>query len=101
MLTVSAILLLGPLLTDGAEVLRDPTRPYSARPSVPAKTAMFKVSAIFVSQQRRVAIVNGQRVIEGDQVDGATVVEILKGSLRLRIHGKEITTRLLPAGLRK
>ncbi len=102
MLTVSAVLLFGPLLTEGAELLRDPTRPYSATPVVmPASAKAFSVSAILVSQKRRVAIVNGQRVSEGDQVDGATVVEILADGLRLNLHGKEFTTRLLPDALRK
>ena len=101
MLTVSTVLLFGPLLTDGAESLRDPTRPFSARSFVPARAATFNVTAIFVSQKRRVAIVNGRRVTEGDQVDGAIVVEILTNGLRLNLHGKELTTRLLPAGLRK
>ena len=104
MLTVSAVLLFGPLLTVGAELLRDPTRPYAAGPVVvvtPARAAAFSVSAILVSEKRRVAIVNGQRVSEGDQVDGATVVKILADRLRLNLHGKEITTRLLPDPLRK
>ena len=104
-LIVSGVLLFGPLLTDGAELLRDPTRPYSGKPVVvPAKAAraaMFSVTAILVSEKRRVAIVNGQQVSEGDQVDGATVVEILAHSLRLNLRGKEFTTLLLPDALRK
>ena len=107
MLTVSAVLLFGPLLTVGAELLRDPTRPYATpvvaatRGPAKARPATFSVSAILVSQKRRVAIVNGKRVSEGDQVDGATVVKILADRLRLNFHGKEITTRLLPDPLRK
>ncbi len=102
MLTVSIILLFGPLLTDGAELLRDPTRPYSVMPVVtPAIAASFSVTAIFMSESRRVAIVNGKRVSKGDQVDGATVVEILPDNLRLNLHGKELTTRLLPDGFRQ
>ncbi len=110
-LTVSAVLLAGPLLTDGAEVLRDPTRPYSVAPVVTtptgaraiakAKATGFNVTTILVSEKRRVAIVNGKRVSEGDQVDGATVVKILADRLQLDLHGKEITTRLLPDALRK
>ena len=107
-LTVSAVLLVGPLLTDGAEVLRDPTRPYATAPVVRPTTAVavakatgFNVTAILVSQKRRVAIVNGKRVSEGDKVDGATVVKILADRLRLDLHGKEITTRLPPEALRK
>ena len=101
MLAVSAASLLGPLQADGAELLRDPTRPYSVRSFVSAGAATFNVTAIFVSQKRRVAIVNGRRVTEGDQVDGATVVEIRKDGLRLNLDGKALTTRLLPAALRK
>ncbi len=110
-LIVSGVLLFGPLLTDGAEVLRDPTRPYSGKPGIPgipgipevmpARAAKFSVTAILVSEKRRVAIVNGQHVSEGDQVDGATVVEILAHSLRLNLRGKEFTTLLLPDALRK
>ncbi len=104
MLIVSGVLLFGPLPTDGAELLRDPTRPYSRTPTPvvrPATAATFSVTAIFVSEERRVAIVNGQHVSEGDRVDGATVVEILAHSLRLNLRGTELTTRLLPDVLRK
>ncbi len=103
MLIVSGVLLFGPLPTDGAELLRDPTRPYSGTPVVfmSARDTSFRVTAIFIFEKRRVAIVNGQRVSEGDRVDGATVVEILANSLRLNLRGKELTTRLLPGGLRK
>ncbi len=102
-LAVTAALLLGFVQASGAESDRDPTRPYSARSLLPPATgtAAFNVSAIFVSTERRVAIVNGQRVIEGDSINGAVVVEINKDGLRLNLHGKELTTRLLPAGLRK
>ena len=107
-LTVSAVLLFGPLLTDGAVLLRDPTRPYAAAPVAEptearaiAKVTRFSVTAILVSKKRRVAIVNGKRVSEGDQVDGATVVKILADRLRLDLDGKEFTTRLPPDALRK
>jgi len=102
-LIATAALLLGVVPTASADSDRDPTRPYSA-PSVvsPGKsTSPFNVSAIFVSKARRVAIVNGQRVTEGDSINGAVVVEINKDALRLNLNGKELTTRLLPAGLRK
>lgn len=100
MMIMLTALLFGPMQVAAAEPLRDPTRPYSARPIVSLRTATFKVSAIFVSEERRVAIVNGQRVAEGDQVSGAKVVEILSDRLRLNLQGKEITARLLPATVR-
>ena len=104
-LVVSAVLLLGPLLADAQEVLRDPTRPYNAaRVSAPTTGGTgggsFKVTAIFTSEMRRVAIVNGQRVVEGDRVGGATVTEILANGIKLNLNGKAITRRVLPRGLR-
>lgn len=82
----------GPCCAD--EVLRDPTRPYKA--SVPAAKAAapFSVSAIIISADRRVAIVNGQSVGVGGSVYGATVVAIEKDYLILDRNGKRITARL-------
>jgi len=112
-LTVLVALLFGPLLASGQELLRDPTRPYSAKPVATTTTATgtrtatatavtgFSVTAIFTSEKRRIAVVNGQRVGEGDLVDGATVVEILADALRLNFQGKAITTRVLPNGFRQ
>jgi len=105
-LSVLIALLFGPLLADGQELLRDPTRPYATKAIATAATggspvSSFRVTAIFTSDLRRVAVVNGQRVREGDRVDGATVVEILADALRLNFQGKAITTRVLPHGFRQ
>ncbi len=108
-LTVAAVLLLAPVLAAAQETLRDPTRPYSARAVATTTsgggggkvTSSFRVTAIFTSDMRRIAVVNGRRVAEGDQVDGATVVEILADRLRLNHRGKSITSRVLPYGFRK
>jgi len=112
-LTVLVALLFGPLLASGQELLRDPTRPYSVKPVATTATGTgtgtgtatvvtkFIVTAIFTSEKRRIAVVNGQRVGEGDLVDGATVVEILANALRLNVQGKAITTRVLPNGFRQ
>ena len=113
MLTVAAVLVSVPALADDAEVLRDPTRPYNARSVAIAPgggggsrsggggVTSFRVTAIFTSDMRRIAVVNGRRVTEGDKVDGATVVEILADRLRLNLGGKAITSRVLPYGFRK
>lgn len=84
-----------------ADALRDPTRPYSARSVVKAQDLSFEVSAIFASKQRRVAVVNGRTVTEGEQIDGAIVVAILNDSLRLKLGDREISVRVVPSGLRK
>lgn len=107
-LAVSTLLIVIPLYANAQDILRDPTRPYGAKLSVPAgpsatgsSVTTYDVTAIFTSDSRRVAVVNGQRVIEGDQVDGATVTEILADSLSLDVHGKVINRRVLPVGFRK
>jgi hypothetical protein len=105
-LSVLVALLIGPLLADAQELLRDPTRPYAAKPVVTTTSGgsvatTFRVTAIFTSDLRRVAVVNGQRVIEGDRVDGATVVEIMADALQLNFQGKAITRRVLPNGFRQ
>ena len=104
-LTLALVLLVVPKLANAQETLRDPTRPWSARSVAAAATgnttSSFRVTAIFTSDKRRIAVVNGQRVSEGDRVNCATVVEILADSCRLDLLGKAITTRVLPFGFRK
>ena len=68
------------------EPLRDPTRPNLAGPVVTAAAAapVFKVTAIFLSERRRVAVVNGKLVAEGDTVDGGTVTAVQTGAIRIQ-----------------
>ena len=81
-----------------AEILRDPTRPYNVSAPVAVSKPRFKVNAIFVSTERRVAIVNGHRVGIGGQVDGATVIAIAKDQLTLEFEGARITAGLIDGG---
>lgn len=80
--------------TVAAEQLRDPTRPYSVPVYHEMVRPQFKVNAIIVSSERRIAIVNGKRVGEGDRVDGATVVSISKRKLILDVGDRELTLGL-------
>ena len=100
-LIMSAVVLLAPLLVHGADVLRDPTRPFSVPALAATNHSTFVVSAIFVSEDRRVAIVNGRRVTEGDEVDGAVVVKIQADGLRLNLGGLAIDAHLTPASFQK
>ena len=76
------------------EVLRDPTRPYTAVEQRAAASPRFVVNAIIVSDDRRVAIVNGRRVGVGSSLSGARVISIEKDQLILEIDGKRVTARL-------
>lgn len=81
-----------------SEALRDPTRPYSARQVLAASAPRYKVNAIIVSDERRIAIINGKRVGVGGRVNDATVVSIAKRELTLDVDGRELTLRLHGGG---
>lgn len=83
------------------ELLRDPTRPYFIDPTPVARTPAFNVSAIFVSKQRRVAILNGRTVTAGDRVDGALVRAIGERGVKLDYQGRTIHAELLTAKIRE
>ncbi|MBT8143587.1 MAG: general secretion pathway protein GspB [Gammaproteobacteria bacterium] len=73
-----------------AEELSDPMRPWDAAPqaTVGATTKQqFRLTAILYSQDRRVAIVNGRTVGEGDRVHGAYVRKINRRSLVIEADG--------------
>lgn len=78
----------------GQDQLRDPTRPYAAKQRLAVVAPSFKVNAIIVSADRRVAIVNGRRVVTGGSVDGATVVAIEKDRVIFEKDGKRMTGTL-------
>lgn len=77
-----------------AEALRDPTRP--PQPQTPAATAQapldMSLDSILTSDDRRVAVINGQAVREGDHIGNARVQRIGQDRVLLRINR---TTRTL------
>lgn len=87
-----AISTCGSVLAD--ELLRDPTRPYTAAQLKAIVSPRYVVNAIIVSSDRRVAIVNGRRVGIGGSIGNATVVAIEKDRLILEANGERITARL-------
>lgn len=101
LLILAAFALCAVSVTAHGNELRDPTRPYSATPPRADNAGPFQVSAVFVATDRRVAIVNGKRVVEGDTVAGATVTAIYDNRVQLNRDGKVIVVRLLPGTPRK
>ncbi len=85
------------LLLSGAvasETLRDPTQPPEperAAPSGPAPLDM-SLDSILTSNDRRVAVINGQAVREGDPIGDARVQRIGEDRVLLQINR---TTRTL------
>ena len=102
----TTVLILGVIFSvaaPAAESLKDPTRPYHAAGASKRGTSVtnkYLVTAIFVSQQRRVAVVNGQLVTVGDRVGKARVSKILTDSVRLRIAGNTRTIRMAATRVR-
>jgi len=89
----------GSVLSD--ELLRDPTRPYTAKERSRTSMPRFVVNAIIISPERRVAIVNGRRVAVGGSLGGATVVAIDKDQVIVEIGGKRITAGLNERAMRR
>lgn len=65
--------------------LNDPTRPSYVlqSPGAQAAPTSLRVSAVFISGDRRIAVINGQRVRVGDEVAGARVSAIAKNKVTL------------------
>ena len=83
------------LLTAGPNAVadddfRDPTRPYSAPEYSSVVQSHFEVHAIFSSNKRSVAIVNGRRVTVGSELNDARVLAITKNSVTLDLDGEQV-----------
>lgn len=87
----------------GGERLPDPTRPpgLGAPSRTIAKVPTYTVSSVVIGAQRRLAVVNGETVAEGDRVDGARVLAVLAAGVRLERNGREFTVDLLPRDFKK
>jgi hypothetical protein len=86
----SAALALAGLVLAGsarASELPDPTRPEIAVPASSERAAAasrFELRAVLIGRGRRVAVINGKPVEVGDRIDGAEVLAIGTGGVRLR-----------------
>ena len=91
--------LLIPVARIDAASLPDPTRPpqrfNAPADSSPAVADNWQLGSILIAPQRRVAVINGRALIVGDQVNGAKVVAIEPGLVRLRRGSRVIMLDLL------
>jgi hypothetical protein len=77
--------------------LKDPMRPnVVAGPASGAPRAApgFELTAVLVSDKRRLAVVNGRIYHEGDRVNGAEIVAIEPGSIRIRRAAGDLLIKL-------
>lgn len=96
--------LLGALLgsTGAATALEmvDPMQPPPAPPSVQeeepaAARAAWRVRAIKIEAHRRSAMINGRMVVEGEEIDGARVLEIKPRTVVIEIGNETTSLSLL------
>ncbi|MCG5514373.1 general secretion pathway protein GspB [Ectothiorhodospira shaposhnikovii] len=83
--------------------LADPTRPPTPQElrawqgmldAEQATTRGWVLQSVLMAPQRRIAIINGQRVGVGETVDGARVIRIEAAAVALSHEGRDITLRL-------
>lgn len=83
-----------------AEELRDPTRPKQPRQApqeVETPVTRYSVDSILVSDSRRIAVINGVSVAQGESVAGARVERIARDRVLLEVDGERRTLVLDPA----
>ena len=83
-------------------VLSDPTRPsnYALKMDIGdanKRIDYFIVSKIYISANKKMAIINGQTVMPGDKIGQAQVVAIEQFSVRMLMDGKITTVGITPS----
>lgn len=92
-----------------ASELSDPLRPHAYHPvpaateSSPASvdTSEWRLSAVLISAQRSVAVINGRRVQPGDMLEGLRVMLIAGDRVELRNARQTVVLRRVGTGLKK
>lgn len=76
----------------------DPTRPPTYTETQGEEEhpiAVFELDAILISKDKSVAVINGQTVKQGDEIEGAKVISIQPNVVQLDTSGGKITLILL------
>ena len=86
-----------------AESLIDPTQPPNAVSGIKgthgaSSLPRWVLNTIVIATDRRVATINGKRVVVGDQISGATVLAIEPSWVKLQLvkSSRTLTLQLLP-----
>jgi len=102
--SICALLLLGPGLAGSVHALKDPTQPtdpgnyFGGTES--RSGSNWSLQSILSSPQRRIAVINGTRVKEGDRIGAARVVRIRDSHVLLNAGGRTRTLHLLPESIK-
>lgn len=80
----------------------DPTRPSgTASAQGGAQDGGWRLTATRITPVQRSAVINGSRVREGEEINGARVLHIRHAQVQLATPGGVTTLQLLPAEVKK
>lgn len=85
--------------TAQAQALADPTRPAQYHPA--AAQAKLNLQSILFGNSRRVAVINGKALTEGERIGGARILSISKDMVRLKRGDKIVRLKLDNASIRR
>ena len=88
------------LLTPQAWADKDPTRPAYYNPASAGKKTQYKLQSIIVGPQRKVAIINGKPLVEGERFGLGKIERIEKNQVSVR-SGRSIIRLTLASQLVK
>ncbi len=100
---VSLPIIAAMLLSQQVQAFHDPTRP--TEPDVYFGSSIrnnsaWSLQSILSASDRRIAIINGTRVREGDVIGSAKVISIGESKVVLNTGGQRFTLRLLPTSIK-
>lgn len=80
-----------------AETLHDPTRPVDTPHPQAGGDGGWQLNATRITPSQRSAVINGSRVREGEEINGARVLHIRHAQVQIATPDGITTLRLLPA----
>jgi len=96
-------LLLAVLPVAAQQGLGDPTRPTSLAEPAPARAVQsgprWRLQSTLVADTRRLAIINGRTVAQGDRIDGAVVREVRQEGVTLEVGDQRVELRIVPGSV--
>jgi hypothetical protein len=95
---LALLLLLAPVAAAAEGRLGDPTRPTSlSEPDESAPAAQgprWRLQSTLIADDRRVAVINGRTVSQGERIEGATLLEVRSDGVTLQQDGQRLVLHL-------
>jgi MSHA biogenesis protein MshK len=96
-------LLLAVLPVAAQQGLGDPTRPTSMAEPEAARPVeagpRWRLQSTLVADTRRLAVINGRTVAQGEHIEGALVREVRQEGVTLEVGGQRVELRMVPGSV--